>query len=90
MMCADCASIMTAVITFFFWYEDFKLCIFALLCGNLFIDNGTGNGTAVTIFSKTCLSEQDSTSAMALILLQDSGVGYYRLYMKLETFPDYY
>jgi hypothetical protein len=52
--------------------------------------NGIGRATTVTSFFRNCLSEYYSTSVMALILLQDSGVGCYRLYMKLQTFPEYY
>jgi hypothetical protein len=85
-LCADWVSIMTAFCTFCL-YEDFSS---ALLCGNVFVVNGIGNATTVTFFFRNCLSEYYSTSVMALILPQDSGVGCYRLYMKLETFPEYY
>jgi len=51
---------------------------------------GTGKATSMTAFFRNCLSYYYSTSVMALILLQDSGVACYRLYMKLETFPEYY
>jgi len=50
----------------------------------------TGKATSMISFFRNCLSDYYSTSVMTLISPQDSGVGCYKLYMKLETFPEYY